>query len=45
MNNYIEKHMNEVNQPSKIWRYVDDILIISKMNEDNIKLYVKTLTK
>ena len=43
MDDYMEKYMKPVNKPSKIWRYVDDILIITKMNEQEIKQYVEDL--
>ena len=34
MDEYMNKNMKEVNKQHKIWRYVDDILIITKMNEN-----------
>ena len=43
MNDYMEKYMNKINKPSKIWRYVDDILIITEMNEQEIEGYVEHL--
>jgi hypothetical protein len=45
MNEYIKQNMEEVNIPSRIWRYVDDILIINKMKEEEVKLYVENLNK
>ena len=30
MDDYIEKHLTDVNQPNKLWRYVDDIFIITR---------------
>ena len=27
MNNYIGKYLTDINQPNKLWTYVDDILI------------------
>jgi hypothetical protein len=43
MDDYIKKHLQEVNQPSKFWRYVDDIMIITPMNEQQLKDYVNKL--
>jgi hypothetical protein len=43
MDEYMEKHMKAVNSPSKLYRYVDDILIITKMNENEIKDYIQQL--
>ena len=34
MQDYIEKYMKDIYEQSKFWRYVDDILIITKMNEE-----------
>ena len=45
MNDYIQKHMENVEQPLRLWRYVDDILMITKKNEDEIKLMVENLNK
>jgi hypothetical protein len=43
MDEYMKTHMNEVNLPSKLWRYVDDIILVTKMKEEEIKTYVKEL--
>jgi hypothetical protein len=45
MNNYQQQKLHEVNVPIKIWRYVDDILIITKMNEQQLNGYVNELNK
>jgi hypothetical protein len=45
MNYYTKKHLQEINTPSKIWRYVDDILIITTMNEQQLNKYVNNLNK
>jgi predicted GIY-YIG superfamily endonuclease len=45
MNDYIEKNMENMEQPLRLWRYVDDILMITKKNEDEIKLIVERLNK
>ena len=45
MQDYIEKYMKDIYEQSKFWRYVDDILIIAKMNEGEITDYVKRLNK
>ena len=38
---YIKNKLTKIN--GKLWRYVDDLLIITKMNETDIKLYVEEL--
>ncbi|CAF5009225.1 unnamed protein product, partial [Rotaria sp. Silwood1] len=43
MDHYSTEHLHDVNQNNKIWRYVDDILIITKMNEQELNVYVKKL--
>jgi predicted GIY-YIG superfamily endonuclease len=43
MDDYMKKHMTEVNTPMKLWRYVDDIMMITKMTEDDLKNYVRDL--
>ncbi|CAF5130122.1 unnamed protein product, partial [Rotaria sp. Silwood1] len=43
MDHYLTEHLHDVNQNNKIWRYVDDILIITKMNEQELNVYVKKL--
>ena len=43
MDEYIKKNMVEVNTSNKLFRYVDDLLIITPMNEDETKAYVKKL--
>ncbi len=35
--------MSEINLPFKLWRYVDDIILITKMEEHEIKTYVQQL--
>ena len=37
--------MNKTNKPLRIWRYVDDILVITKINKEEGKLYVENLNK
>ena len=42
MDEYVKNKLKKVNK--KLWRYLDDLLfIITKMNEDEIKLYVEEL--
>ncbi|CAF2852470.1 unnamed protein product [Rotaria sp. Silwood2] len=43
MNYYSNEHLQQINVTSKIWRYVDDILIITTMNEQQLKNYVNDL--
>ena len=45
MDDYQKQHLQKVNTPNKIWRYVDDILIITKMNEPELNIYVNELNK
>ncbi|CAF4578159.1 unnamed protein product [Rotaria sp. Silwood2] len=45
MDEYQKQHLHEVNIPNKIWRYVDDILIITKMNKPELDQYVYDLNK
>jgi hypothetical protein len=45
MDDYQQQHLRKVNIPNKIWRYVDDILIITKMNEQQLNDYLKKLNK
>ncbi|CAF1371718.1 unnamed protein product [Didymodactylos carnosus] len=33
MDDYQQQHLHQVNSPNKIWRYVDDVLIITIMNQ------------
>ncbi len=33
MDHYLAEHFHDVNQNNTIWRCVDDILIITKLNE------------
>ena len=40
---YINKHLNKINRPQKLWRYVDDIIIITTMNKDELNNYVNEL--
>jgi hypothetical protein len=42
MDEYVKNKLKKVNK--KLWRYLDDLLfIITKMNEDEIELYVEEL--
>ena len=45
MQDYIEKYMKDIYEQSRFWRYVDDILIITKMNEEETTDYLKRLNK
>ncbi|CAF5190571.1 unnamed protein product, partial [Rotaria magnacalcarata] len=45
MDEYQKQHLHKVNIPNKIWRYVDDILIITKMNKTQLDKYVNDLNK
>ncbi|CAF5068029.1 unnamed protein product [Rotaria sp. Silwood1] len=45
MDDYIEKYLTDLNQTNKLWRYVDDILILTKMNKDELDTYVKKINK
>ena len=45
MDEYQKQHLHEINIPNKIWRYVDDILIITKMNKQQLDKYVYDLNK
>ena len=36
LDDYIEKHLNKVNVNQKIFRYADDILIITRMNQPEL---------
>ncbi|CAF4741716.1 unnamed protein product, partial [Rotaria sp. Silwood2] len=45
MGNYQKQHLHKVNNTNKIWRYVDDILIVTKMNKDQLNNYVEKLNK
>ena len=45
MDDYIEKKMMKVNEPGRLWRYVDDFFIITKMEEHEVQTYVKELNK
>ncbi|CAF4924035.1 unnamed protein product, partial [Rotaria socialis] len=45
MDEYQKQHLHEVNIPNKIWQYVDDILIITKMNKPQLDKYVYGLNK
>lgn len=40
MHEYMTKHMNEVCQQGKLWRYVDDILMITTMSRTEVENYV-----
>lgn len=42
MDNYIEEHV-ELEEKEKLWRYVDDICMITKMDEDATKSFVDSL--
>ena len=43
MQDYIEKYMKDIYEQNKFWRYVDDILIITKMTEEETTDYLKRL--
>ncbi|CAM4845408.1 unnamed protein product [Rotaria magnacalcarata] len=43
MDHYSKEHLQQINTPSKLWRYVDDILIITTMEEEQLKQYVNDL--
>jgi hypothetical protein len=45
LDDYMKKHLNEVNITQKLWRYVDDIIIITKMNKIELNDYVEQLNK
>ncbi|CAF1407123.1 unnamed protein product [Rotaria sordida] len=45
MNENQKQHLDEVNIPNRIWRYVDDILIITKMSKQQLDNYAKDLNK
>jgi hypothetical protein len=40
MDQYLSEHLQQVNINKKIWRYVDDILIITKVNKEELSNYV-----
>jgi hypothetical protein len=43
MDHYLAEHLHDVNQNNTIWRCVDDILIITKLNEQELNNYVNEL--
>ena len=43
MDECIKTHMSEINIPGKLWRSVDDILLITTMEKDKLRAYVKDL--
>ncbi|CAF3946895.1 unnamed protein product [Rotaria sp. Silwood1] len=45
MDYYLNEHLQHINISNKIWRYVDDILIITKMNKEELEDYVNNLNK
>ncbi|CAF4571682.1 unnamed protein product, partial [Didymodactylos carnosus] len=45
MDDYQQQHLHEINIPNKFWCYVDDILIITKMNKQQLEDYVNELNK
>jgi hypothetical protein len=45
MDDYQQQHLHKVNISNKIWRYVDDILIVTKMNQKQLNDYVDELNK
>ncbi|CAF4005329.1 unnamed protein product [Rotaria sp. Silwood1] len=45
INEYQKRHLDEVNIPNKIEKYVDDILFITKVNEHVLNNYVNELNK
>ncbi|CAF1126020.1 unnamed protein product [Adineta steineri] len=45
MDYYSKEHLKQININNKIFRYVDDILIITKMTETELKEYINKLNK
>ena len=45
MDDYISKNLKDVNINNRLLRYVDDLLIVAEMNEEQIKSYVDDLNK
>ena len=43
MQDYIEKYMKDIYEQNKFWRYVDDVLIMTKMNKEETTGYLKRL--
>ena len=43
IDDYINKHLNLINKQQKIWRYVDDIMIITTMSKEELNNYVEKL--
>ncbi|CAF4045091.1 unnamed protein product [Rotaria sp. Silwood1] len=43
MDEYTKTHLQQVNQSLKLWRYVDDILIITKTNKQQLENYVNEI--
>lgn len=41
MDQFVKTKLSKIN--GKLWRYVDDLLVITKMNEDDVKLYIEEL--
>ena len=45
MDDYITNNLKDVNKEDKIWRYVDDLLIITNMNKEEVQTYTEKLNK
>ena len=43
IDDYINKYLNKINIPQKIWRYIDNILIITTMSKNELSNYVEEL--
>ena len=45
MDEYQKQYLTKINIPDKFYRYVDDILIITKMNQQELDNYISELNK
>ena len=45
VNKYQKQHLHEIYAPNRIWKYVDDILIVTKMNKQHLENCVNNLNK
>ena len=45
MDEYINKYLTEINKPLKFWRHVNDTIIITKFNKQQLDSYVDELNK
>ena len=43
IDDYINKYLNKINIPQKIWRYVNDVIIITTMSKNELNNYVEEL--